>query len=397
MEVRLGYKQTEVGIIPCDWGTVRLSDVSAFITKGSTPTTYGFGWQISGVLFLRSECVSSEGLDLSQSMFISAEAHRALRRSAVHQGDLLITITGNVGRVVRLPRDIGEANINQHIARIRITDGATDGEWVFHYLSQQKVRHYFERITTGQAYPQISLVQVRDALIPRPAIAEQRAIAAALSDLDALLDGLDRLIAKKRDLKQAAMQQLLTGQTRLPGFQGEWNEVTFADLVRHHSGNSTLIKGKLSTTPAAGLFPAYSASGQDVWYSRAEHEGDAIVVSAVGSRCGKAFRAAGAWSAIANTHVVWPNAAKVDIRFLALFLDDEDFWQKSGTGQPFVLFKKTFAQRLRLPPREEQEAIAVALADMDAELAALEARREKTRALKQGMMQELLTGRTRLV
>ena len=95
--------------------------------------------------------------------------------------------------------------------------------------------------------------------------------------------------------------------------------------------------------------------------------------------------------------MVWPFSAKVDLRFLARFLDDEDFWQKSGTGQPFVLFKKTFAQRLRLPPRGEQTAIASILSDMDAELTALEARRDKTRALKLGMMQELLTGRTRLV
>ena len=96
-----------------------------------------------------------------------------------------------------------------------------------------------------------------------PPTPEQRAIATALSDVDALLGGLDRLIAKKRDLKQAAMQQLLTGQTRLPGFHGEWKKTTFGSVVRHHAGNSTLIKGKLPSSEAAGLFPAYSASGQE--------------------------------------------------------------------------------------------------------------------------------------
>jgi restriction endonuclease S subunit len=125
-----------------EWETMRLADVSAFITKGSTPTTYGFGWQLSGVLFLRSECVSPEGLDLAQSMFISAEAHRVLRRSAVQSNDLLITITGNVGRVVRLPGDFGEANINQHIARIRIVDAATHPGWVYHFLSQPGVQQH---------------------------------------------------------------------------------------------------------------------------------------------------------------------------------------------------------------------------------------------------------------
>jgi type I restriction enzyme S subunit len=87
----------------------------------------------------------------------------------------------------------------------------------------------------------------------------------------------------------------------------------------------------------------------------------------------------------------------VDKRFLGLYINDEDFWLKSGSGQPFVLFKQTFARPVLLPPLPEQTAIAAVLSDMDAELAALEERREKTRQLKQGMMQELLTGRTRLV
>ena len=98
--VPVGYKQTEVGVIPEDWELSSLMSLSAFITKGSTPTTYGFKWEQSGVLFLRSECVAENGLDLSQSMFISEAAHASLRRSEVKQGDILVTITGYVGRAV---------------------------------------------------------------------------------------------------------------------------------------------------------------------------------------------------------------------------------------------------------------------------------------------------------
>jgi type I restriction enzyme S subunit len=134
---------------------------------------------------------------------------------AVQSNDLLITITGNVGRVVRVPGDFGEANINQHIARIRIVDGATHPGWVYHFLSQSGVRQHFEKITTGQAYPQISLVQVRDAVIPRPTIAEQREISAALDDMDAEIIVLEARLEKTRNLKQAMMQALLTGKMRL--------------------------------------------------------------------------------------------------------------------------------------------------------------------------------------
>jgi type I restriction enzyme S subunit len=131
-----GYKQTEVGVIPEDWILAPLEKVSAFITKGSTPTTYGFSWTQDGILFLRSECVSENGLDLSQSMFISEEAHSALSRSELRSGDLLITITGNVGRVVYLSEDFGAANMNQHIARVRIIDEDVCPKFVYHYLNQ---------------------------------------------------------------------------------------------------------------------------------------------------------------------------------------------------------------------------------------------------------------------
>src|SRR5205085_508040 len=133
----------------------------------------------------------------------------------------LITITGNVGRVI-IFEGADKANLNQHIARVRISDPNAHPQFVYYWLSQPSIRRYFSGITTGQAYPQISLQQVRNAEIPLPPLDEQRAIAAALSDVDALLSGLDGLIVKNHDLKQAATQTLLTGQTRLPGFRGEW-------------------------------------------------------------------------------------------------------------------------------------------------------------------------------
>ncbi len=213
-----GTKQIQslpYGAFPADWKPLLLSDVCAFVTKGSTPTTYGFRWQDDGVLFLRSECVSQFGLDLQQSMFIGADAHRSLRRSEVHEGDILITITGNVGRVVMLPEDFGEANINQHIARIRVNRKDVNRDFLFHFLSQPAVRYYYELITTGQAYPQISLKQVRTTELPLPDLEEQVAIASTLSDLDEDIGNTELKLAKARQLKQGMMQELLTGRIRL--------------------------------------------------------------------------------------------------------------------------------------------------------------------------------------
>jgi type I restriction enzyme S subunit len=204
-----------LGEFPIDWELIPLSRVSDFITKGSTPTTYGYQWVNSGILFLRSECVSEQGLDLSESMFITPEAHLFLRRSEVKAGDILMTITGNVGRVVHLDNKFPPSNINQHIARIRITDDRAVTSFIFHFLSQPLVRKYYNQITTGQAYPQISLVQVRDTTLPMPPASEQTAIAEVLSDMDAELWALEQRREKTRALKQAMMRELLTGKIRL--------------------------------------------------------------------------------------------------------------------------------------------------------------------------------------
>ncbi|ATC64806.1 hypothetical protein CMV30_12980 [Nibricoccus aquaticus] len=151
-----------------------------------------------------------------------------------------------------------------------------------------------------------------------------------------------------------------------------WRMTTLSDHTRHKSGNGKLIKGRLSNHPATGLFPAFSASGQDVWAANPENEGTAIIVSAVGARCGKAFFAEGRWSAIANTHIVWPGDT-IDARYLWRVLNNENFWVKGGSAQPFVKTKATFERAFPLPPLSEQRRIV-------AQLEALEVRSRRARA-----------------
>jgi len=428
MEVKPGYKQTEVGVIPEDWTVSTLSALSTFITKGATPTTYGFKWESSGILFLRSECVAETGLDLSQSMFISDAAHASLRRSAVEEGDLLVTITGYVGRVVVF-EGVADANINQHIARVRISSPLASSRFVYHYLSLPRVRSRFNAITTGQAYPQISLKQVRDAEIPLPPTrAEQEAIAEALSAADALIESLEQLLAKKRRVKQGAMQQLLTGKKRLPDFGGEWEVKCLGDLF-NFSGGFTASRDQLSSdgyfylhygdihtskrsfvdvrsdyhdipklnVPLSRVSPASLLDDGDVVFVDASEDDvgtskHVVVVNPDGipfisglhtivAKCGS--------NALVNEYRRYcfqTAEIRAQFRFFAV-------------GTKVSGISKTNIQRITLPvpPGAEQTAIAAILSDMDAEIDALEAKVAKARKLKQGMMQELLTGRIRLV
>jgi len=136
-----------------------------------------------------------------------------------------------------------------------------------------------------------------------------------------------------------------------------WRVVLLADAIKNRSGNSKLIKGKLHEEPTAGRFQGFSASGADVWCDDYEHEGQAIIISAVGARCGKAFKASGKWCAIANTNITRPEPSLFDFDFAYLILNNEHFWVRGGSAQPFVKFPPSLDRYFALPPIAEQKRI----------------------------------------
>lgn len=145
-----------------------------------------------------------------------------------------------------------------------------------------------------------------------------------------------------------------------------WATMQLGDVCIAKSGNSKIIKGTLPTENDGTLFPAYSATGQDVFSDNFDFDGPGIVISAVGARCGKCFLANGKWRAIANTHVVLPKPDKANVRFLWYLLNDESFWVKGGTAQPFVKVGDSLKKQIVLPPLEEQERIVKLLDEADA-------------------------------
>jgi type I restriction enzyme, S subunit len=133
-----------------------------------------------------------------------------------------------------------------------------------------------------------------------------------------------------------------------------WIKVPGNVIFCTRSGNSKLIKGQLHQEYSDGLFPGFSASGQDIWLDGWEHEGTAIILSAVGARCGKAFLATGKWSAVANTHIIWLLDTVTIPEFAMLVLNNEHFWIRAGGAQPFVKVGITLDRDFYLPPLDEQ-------------------------------------------
>jgi type I restriction enzyme S subunit len=240
-------------------------------------------------------------------------------------------------------------------------------------------------------------------LLPLPPLPEQCAIAEALSDVDALLTGLDRLIAKKRDIKQAAMQHLLTGHTRLPGFQGEWALRTLEETTECLDGLRVPLNESQRAT-MRGDIPYCGANGVLDFVNCHVLDDDVILMAEDGGYFDEyktrpiAYRMSGKCWVNNHAHILKarPN---FDQDFIFYSLVHKNILLFLANGTRAKLNKSEMNKiTIALPiDKSEQTAIATVLSDMDAELAALEARRDKTRALKQGMMQELLTGRTRLV
>jgi type I restriction enzyme S subunit len=295
--------------------------------------------------------------------------------------------------LMRLEFDANEVCSNEYANYALNTDG-----------SVARLRALATGTTSVAAIYTRDLMGLQFVVPPKP---EQRAIAGALSDVDALLGGLDRLIAKKRDLKQAAMQQLLTGQTRLPGFRGEWEDVELGEIASIR--NTKVISSSTPTGTqcvelesidqgSGRLLGSVDATGSSSKYSF--RRGD-VLFGRLRAYLRKYWLAT--FDGVCSTEI-WPLIPRDDrlcASFLHLIVQMKDFADAAGvsygTHMPRSDWSVLQKIAVRLPPPTEQTGIAAVLSDMDGELAALEARRGKTRDLKQAMMQELLTGKTRLV
>jgi type I restriction enzyme S subunit len=423
MELRPGYKQTEVGVIPDDWRVASVGDLALKVGSGITPTGGQRVYRGHGRPFVRSQNVGWGDLLLDDIAYIDEATHSCFPDTEIRLHDVLLNITGaSIGRSALADVRLVGGNVNQHVCIIRANSRELVPGFLNSFLVSDLGQRQIESFQAGGNRQGLNFAQVRSMRITLPSTeSEQRAIAAALSDVDALLSGLDRLIAKKRDLKQAAMQQLLTGQTRLPGFYGKWTTKELGTLGEIcGAGVDKKIRPGEQPVRLVNYMDVYRRS---VIYSKElDHHVTARTDQAI--RCavkkGDIFftpssempfdiaASAVAMEDIADAcysyHVVRLRLDEDwDLRFRAYGFKTQSFLDEAartseGSGVRYVITQAKFRHlTVRYPTEKgEQAAIAEVLTDMDAELAALERRREKTRALKQAMMQELLTGKTRL-
>ena len=409
------YKQTEVGIIPEDWEVKKLGQIGTVI-RGASPRPKGDPRYYGGnIPRLMVEDVTRDGKYVTPKVdFLTEEGAKKSRPCKA--GTLTIVCSGTVGIPSLLAVD---ACIHDGFLALIDIEKSVSKDYLFHQLLTLKEK-FESSATHGGVFTNLTTTILKEFEISLPPLPEQKAIATALGEVDALITALDQLISKKRHIKQGAMQELLTGKKRLPGFSGEWEMKQLGEIT---------IKVGSGITPTGGE-KVYKNEGrpflrsQNVGWGKLLMEDIAFIdnethdsFKATEVRQGDVFLnitgASIGRSAVAdkrvengnvNQHVciIRPVADELDPYFLNYFLlstkgqKQIDSFQAGGNRQGLNFGQiKSFSIPFSSLP--EQQAIAQILSDMDAEIVALEQKRDKYQAIKQGMMQDLLTGRIRLL
>ncbi len=395
-KMRLGYKLTELGLIPEDWNVDAFRGIYAEPSRNGVYKTaefHGRGTRIvnMGEMF---------GLDFisDQEMSRVSLTPKEIAIAGLRDGDLLFgrrsVVPAGAGKCSLVVDPIEPLIFESSIIRVRLNKSEANPLFYYYFFASTTGRSVMSVIVSGTNVKGIRGSELRDLRIPSPPHAEQCAIAATLSDMDALISGLNRLIAKKRDIKQAAMQQLLTGQQRLPGFSGKWEVKRLGEIANLYQ--PVTISAKQFTDSG---YPVYGANGVVGFFSEFNHDKCQVTVTCRGSTCGTVNRTVEKSWITGNAMVVncdQSNSINKDFLYFMLLGQNLSICI-TGSGQPQIVRGPLANFELSIPSDlEEQTAITTILSDMDAELASLEDRRNKTHQLKQGMMQELLTGRIRL-
>lgn len=413
-EVPPGYRKTEVGLIPEDWEVKKIGEITT-CTSGGTPNTeiasYWGGdvpWMSSGELHLKfvrdvKGRITEEGLSKSSAKIIPK---KCILIGLAGQGKTRGTVAINLIQICT----------NQSIGAI-----LPNSNFVPEYLYHNFDSRYDElrKLSTGASgRGGLNLSIIKSIKIPLPPLPEQHAIATALSDADALITSLDTLIEKKRAIKQAAMQQLLAGKTRLPGFAKssgvkntevgvipeDWEVLSIGKICTLYNGRAyALFEWEKTGVPVIRLQNLTGSS--DYYYSRLnlpEHKycikGDLLYMwsATFGPHIWNGERAIyhyHIWKVVHRDELV----NKMYLYYKLAEITEEKKTRAANGGTMLHVTKLSMESTLlALPPLPEQTAIATVLSDIDDEITALEERLEKTQQIKQGMMQQLLTGRIRL-
>lgn len=402
--VKPGYKQTEIGVIPEDWEIKYLSDFGKIQSGGTPSTTMAEYWGGNIAWCTPSDITSTPTKYINVTERTITEA--GLNNSAatvMPEGSILLCTRATIGELkinsIPMATNQGFKNI--------IVNNSGNAEFLYYLLQTKKSRML--DLAIGSTFLEISKTALSKILLQIPMRDEQNKIADALSDMDNLVVVLEKQIAKKKAIKQGAMQELLTGKRRLPGFAGEWKICRLDEIAdfptatistdqfdnRFYVGTDNMIayKGDVKYNELPLIYPKVR-----------QYQTEDIILSNIRPYLQKIWYATRNGGCSNDVLVIRKkDGHAVEPKFLYYQLSRDGFYDEImanavGTKMPRGDKAIVKSYRINMPSdTAEQKAIASILSDADAEIKAMEEKLEKYRQVKQGMMQQLLTGKIRLV
>lgn len=392
-KIRPGYKQTEVGLIPEDWQCDAL-DTFWMVTdcKHVTAPFVPLGYPLASIRETQARVV-----DLSEANHTNEDFYRRMieggRKPEV--GDLIFSRNATVGEVAQVTAAHPLFAMGQDVCLLRKRKQSYSTDFAQSFLKSNLAVRQMNDAMVGSTFKRMNVAQIKALKVILPPPTEQCAIAEALSDADARIAALEALIAKKRDLKQAAMQQLLTGKTRLPGFSGEWEVKRLGELLDYEQPTKYLVE---STEYDESYDVPVLTAGKSFYLGRTnETHGicqDLPVIIFDDFTTATQYVDFPFKAKSSAMKILRQREQDTDLKLVYALMQGIKFTMSDHKRYWISEYQKV---ELPFPGPEEQAAIAEILFDMDTELATLETEAGKARTIKQGMMQNLLTGKVRLV
>lgn len=387
-QVKTGYKQSELGVIPSDWEYTNLGLVCSYKNGKSFESNIDKNGNFN--------LITLDSIDITGKL---KKDHLKVKTNdnSLGKNDIIMILSdvahGNfLGLTDVIPED------NRYVLNQRVGALKNIKEFLPHYLSRYINLHqkYFKRVGQGSNQQNLAKGDVLAFPVLKPSLSEQEKIMDVLSNIEKLVEKTDQLIEKKRNIKQGTMQELLTGKRRLPGFSGAWEEINLGEIC----GKITTGKLDANAMVENGEYIFYTCAKEYYFIDRYAFDDEALLVSGNGANVGYIHYYKGKFNAYQRTYVL--TDFKSNIHYVKVYMDvylrDRIQKEVNAGNTPYIKMDTLTNMKIKLPPtKDEQAAIANVLDNMDQELELLENQKNKYLDMKQGMMQQLLTGRIRLV
>lgn len=391
--VKQGYKQTEVGLIPEDWNVLTINDVATVI-GGGTPSTFVSEYWNGNINWFTPTEIGKNKYSYQSKRKITSLGLSNSSAQILPIGTILMSTRASIGDLSIL---LNEATTNQGFQSL-IAKNDFYNEFLYYLIQNNKSK--LIKNSSGSTFLEISPNKVKSIEIPiPPTLEEQKAIATALSDVDELISNLDKLITKKKSLKQGAIQQLLTpphkGGKRLEGFTGDWVEKKMGECLKYEQPTKYIVKN--ANYEGQSQTPVLTAGKTFLLGFTDEKEGiysDLPVIIFDDFTTSKQY-VDFEFKVKSSAMKMLKATSETDINFIYSTMNMINFSLGDDHKRRWIAEYSKIT--IFVPEIQEQKAISEILSDMDLEIEQLESKKAKCQNVKQGMMQELLTGKTRLV